>query len=526
MRKSRKDEERERKTGEDTLAEQKALMTGFLDNMGVPYAQKFEIGSGDKISTRPVFKEVLSEIELGKYDAIAVKEISRLGRGSYTDMGQIYDLITTRRIYIVTPYKIYDPKNESDLRQIRFEMFLSREEFESIKTRLIGAKYTYAMQGKYMGGKTSYGYVLDEQKMVLVPHEEESKIVKLIYELYLRGVNGEKTKGINAIANYLTSLGVESPSGNKIWGGAIIKYILSNPVYKGDIHYRTTERINGKKQSRPDEEHIVVKDAHMAIVSEEDWNETQSLREKRNRKLSMNEAHMINELTGVCRCGSCGYKMTTNIYTRKWTNKDGSVSTKLQERIKCAKKLADGCGSLEYREVEDALLTAMENYSKIDEDLYAKEGKFLFENSGQATPSNESSDIINVNIEKQLKNIKNRLEFVYEKYESGVYNDEEFLERKQKIELEKDKLEKMVSTAKSETNIEAGINYDKFTHALKETHKEYKRLKELGKINQCNTILRNLFASVNIIITQQGNRSSEAEYKVQIVYNPLYFKEY
>jgi len=127
LRRSRQDVERERRTGEDTLMEQDMLMNKVLSDIGITYDIKKEIGSGDKIETRPIFQGVLRDLKDKLYDAIAVKEISRLGRGSYTDMGQIFDLIVDSRIYIITPYKIYDPQNPSDKRQIRFEIFLSRE---------------------------------------------------------------------------------------------------------------------------------------------------------------------------------------------------------------------------------------------------------------------------------------------------------------------------------------------------------------------------------------------------------------
>jgi len=145
LRKSRQDEEREKKTGEDVLHEQKVLMDRVLEGYGVPYDQKPEIGSGDKISTRPVFQGIIEDLRAGKYDAIAVKEISRMGRGSYTDMGIIYDLLVEKRIFIITPWKIYDPRNPSDLRQIRFELFMSREEFETTRERLTGGRYNAAM---------------------------------------------------------------------------------------------------------------------------------------------------------------------------------------------------------------------------------------------------------------------------------------------------------------------------------------------------------------------------------------------
>ena len=52
LRKSRRDEERERKTGEDTLYEQERLMTKILDDLGYPYIQRKEIASGDSIDVQ------------------------------------------------------------------------------------------------------------------------------------------------------------------------------------------------------------------------------------------------------------------------------------------------------------------------------------------------------------------------------------------------------------------------------------------------------------------------------------------
>ncbi|MGB9804939.1 recombinase family protein, partial [Desulfofundulus sp.] len=76
LRRSRQDIEREKRTGEDTLAIQKRIMAKVLDDLGIPYDQVEEIGSGDKIETRPVFQQVLADLEQGKYNAVAAKEIS------------------------------------------------------------------------------------------------------------------------------------------------------------------------------------------------------------------------------------------------------------------------------------------------------------------------------------------------------------------------------------------------------------------------------------------------------------------
>lgn len=204
LRRSRQDMEREKRTGEDTLTEQKELMNKILTAIEIPYELKMEIGSGESIDGRPVFKECLKDLEEGKYQAIAVKEITRLSRGSYSDAGQIVNLLQSKRLIIITPYKVYDPRNPVDMRQIRFELFMAREEFEMTRERMTGAKYTYAAQGKWISGLAPYGYQLNKKTSKLDPVEDEAKVVQLIFNIFLNGLNG-KDYSYTAIASHLTN---------------------------------------------------------------------------------------------------------------------------------------------------------------------------------------------------------------------------------------------------------------------------------------------------------------------------------
>jgi DNA invertase Pin-like site-specific DNA recombinase len=250
LRKSRQDVQREKLTGEDTLASQKKLMANVLDQYGIPYEQRMEIGSGDKISTRPVFQEVLEELKSGKYDAIAVKEISRLGRGSYADMGTIHDVLMDYGIRIITPHKVYDLTNPADNRQFRFETFMSREEFETTRERLVGARYTSAMEGKWMGN-VPFGYTRNEKTLRLEPIEEEAKIVKLIYDLYINGYEGKIVKE-KIIKNILENHKIPTAKNCKIWDTTQIKRILTNDAYMGVSKFRTTKvNSQGKQEPRP-----------------------------------------------------------------------------------------------------------------------------------------------------------------------------------------------------------------------------------------------------------------------------------
>lgn len=81
LRKSRKDEELERLTGEDTLALHEKIMDEILQPLGIPYDTIREVASGETIEGRPEFKKVLEWLEEGRYQAIAVKEIKILVSG-------------------------------------------------------------------------------------------------------------------------------------------------------------------------------------------------------------------------------------------------------------------------------------------------------------------------------------------------------------------------------------------------------------------------------------------------------------
>ncbi len=324
LRRSRQDMEREKRTGEDTLTEQKELMNKILKSIEIPYELKMEIGSGESIEGRPVFKECLKDLEEGKYQAIAVKELTRLSRGSYSDAGQIVNLLQSKRLIIITPYKVYDPRNPADMRQIRFELFMAREEFEMTRERMTGAKYTYAAQGKWISGLAPFGYRLNKKTSKLVPVEEEAKVVQFIFNIFLNGLNG-KDYSYTAIASHLTKLQIPTPSGKKRWNQYTIKAILQNEVYIGTVKYKVREKTkDGKRTIRPEKEQIVVPDAHAPIIDQEQFQQSQEKIANKVPLLPNKNTLELSELAGVCTCSKCGEPLSKYETQRTRENKNGT----------------------------------------------------------------------------------------------------------------------------------------------------------------------------------------------------------
>lgn len=514
IRKSRRDEEREKRTGEDTLAEQTQLMKRVLDDMGIPYVQKFEVGSGDKISSRPVFQTVLDDLRAEKYDAIAVKEISRLGRGSYSDMGIIYDLLIEKKIYIITPWKIYDPTNSSDQRQIRFELFLSREEFETTRERLIGSRYSYAMQGKYMSGMKPFGYDFDKQTQKLVPNKDAEKVA-LFFNLYAYGVNGEDI-GLYALGTYLQDIGIKTPKGKNLWSRYVLHHILSNPVYIGTVRFRITEVKNGKRYVRPEEEHIIVENAHEPIVDQKTWDIVQKKLAKYKFSYARKGKRIISpsntptySLTGVVKCGVCGYTLGINKTSRKYKKRDGTESIYVDSLVRCKSKR---CTNVKYETVEKAILLFFKKLTELDDQKLKNMIKNYIRSSRPEKTIDSNEEILK-RIDQQLKSLEKRKNFIYEKFEDGIYTDNEFKERLRKVEEEKERIESSKKQLSSNNvNESKMINIEKFKTNLKHLLEIYDTFDDVRK----NTILHMILDHVTCKVLKTGTKTKEAELELDI----------
>jgi len=494
LRKSRQDIEREKRTGEDTLSTQRKIMTKILDDLKIPYDQADEIGSGDKIETRPVFQRVLIDVEDEKYNAIAVKEIPRLGRGSYTDIGKIYDLIIEKRIFIVTPYKIYDPKNPADLRQIRFELFFAREEFEMIKERLISARYNLSLEGKWVAGRVPYGYKLNEKTTRLEPDEEIADIIRYIFTLYVYGLEMEdgikKDISFRAISTHLSRLGILTATGKKNWNPLTVKRIVSNEVYIGTIKFRMTKRMGNKYIDRPKEDHIIVKNAHEPIIDKETWDLAQK---KLSRRVSNNTPLDFSpcELAGLIRCVKCGKRMVRQYSVQHYKKKNGETSIYKKEFLWC---VTIGCTFVKYRDVENRVIEILKYLQDVD---IEKSKEFYNKYYNKVREEENNIDVSKV-ISKKRDELKKRLDFICDKYEQGIYDDDMFVKRKKEIEKEMNNLDKIYISNKNENSRQESINKWK-----KDINSVLKLYKVLNKTER-NKLLHSVIDEIVLEKTSKG----------------------
>jgi len=267
---------------------------------------------------RPAFLQMMDMIESGKVSQICIKDMSRLGR-DHLRVGLFLEQLRDSDIRLVAVAENIDTsKGEDDFMPFRnlFAEWHARD--TSRKIRAINDART--KDGKRVSGAIPYGYLHDEtdrQKWVL--DEVAAPIVKRMFRSVIEG------KTISQIAAEFTAENLPTPSThwNKIgagmtnkpntnptkWAQSTIINILKKEEYMGWKVLNKTKKENYKNKRReanPDGK-LIFKDAHPAIVTEEEWEVVQRLRE--TRRLPERIGGAPNPLTGILFCHDCGHKM-------------------------------------------------------------------------------------------------------------------------------------------------------------------------------------------------------------------------
>jgi len=266
---------------------------------------------------RPNFLKMMELIEDGKVSLVCIKDMSRLGR-DHLRVGLFLEQLRDSGIRLIAVAENIDTaKGEDDFMPFRnlFAEWHARD--TSRKIRAINDSRT--KDGKRVSGAIPYGYLHDENdRQQWILDEVAAPIVKRMF----RGVVEGKT--VTQLAEEFTVENLPTPSThwNNIgagmtnkpnanptkWAASTIIAILKKEEYMGWKVLNKTKKDSYKTKKREDNpDKLIFKDAHPAIVTEEEWEVVQRLRE--TRRLPERIGGAPNPLTGILFCHDCGHKM-------------------------------------------------------------------------------------------------------------------------------------------------------------------------------------------------------------------------
>ena len=287
----------------------------------IPVENRFkEIVSGESISDRPIFQQVLKHIEKPNIKAVIVAELSRLGRPDTMEIGMISKIFRFTSTIVITPEKIFDITDEFEREMFENELKRGNFYLEYSKKILKAGREMSVKSGNYVCSRALYGYdktyVIEGKKKcpTLAINEEQATIVREIFNSYVN-----ENIGFQTIGDRLNDMGIKSPRGKR-WTVDAVRSIIENPHYIGMIRWNERKAIyvveDGEfRKTRPkttNNEKIYCKGKHEPIISEELFQLAQEKRGKAHRTSGNKE--LKNPLASLlyCECGrAMSYRQST-----------------------------------------------------------------------------------------------------------------------------------------------------------------------------------------------------------------------
>ncbi len=151
-------------------------------------------------------------------------------------------------------------------------MFKSKSEIISE-----GLRQSFRNTNCKMANRRCYGYDISPNGDLTV-NQAEAEVVRWIFGRYLAGDSFGK------IAVGLERQGVLSPARKVKWNREAISKLLSNEKYTGSVLLQKTMSFAGTQFPNDGElEMILIKNHHEAIISDEDFERTQQMKNERSK---------------------------------------------------------------------------------------------------------------------------------------------------------------------------------------------------------------------------------------------------
>ena len=268
--------------------------------------------SGTNTKKRNGFNRMIGDALAGKIDLIVTKSVSRFARNT------VDSLVTVRKLkekgveVFFEKENIYTLDSKGEL-LITIMSSLAQEESRSLSENV-----TWGMRKRFSDGKVSMPYKRflgykkgpDGQPEI---DEEEAKVVREIYDLFLSG------ETYQSIAKILTGRKIPTPTGKANWRSSTVFSILQNEKYKGAALLQkkfTTDFLTKKTKVNEGEiPQYYVENSHPAIIDPRLWELTQIEIARRSANGRGNSG--CNIFSSRLVCAECG-----SFYNHKsWNNK-------------------------------------------------------------------------------------------------------------------------------------------------------------------------------------------------------------
>ncbi len=435
--------------------------------------------SGTTSQKRNEYNRLCEDLETDKFDVVVIKSQDRLMR-NVKDWYIFIDKMVKngKKLYFYLENKWY----ESDDALITGIKAILAEEYSRELSKKINNSNRRRQQSAtsiITNGKL-WGYNQKDGELTI--NEEEAKVVRRIFELYISGL------GCRGIRKKLTEEGFLTRNATE-FAETTIKRMIKNEKYKGTVIFNKQHKdFNTKKIiHNPSSEWIVHENRIPAIIEPVIWEEANKIMKERSKKASgdnrIDQKFGYNKskhpLGGKIICGECG-----KVYYRSHVkNKDRTkykyvwqCSTYVQKgRIHPWKKANIkynnpkewvGCDGIN---LEDEKIMNLMNDIASDCSL---DMEFIINKMTEYLSMLFESSDMQLNIEETQKNIDKieaQKSFLLDKYMNGIINDADYVKKSRELDIKLDTFEhnKEEFQKSEETKADMENKLQRIRHELK-----------------------------------------------------------
>ncbi|MCL1819253.1 MAG: recombinase family protein [Oscillospiraceae bacterium] len=265
--------------------------------------------SGTNVNKRAGFQKMVQDAETQKFDLVLTKEISRFARNT------LDSIFYTRKLKSLGIGIVFMNDNINTLEpdaELRLTIMSSIAQEESRKTSdRVRWGQKRQMEKGVVFGKGVYGYHLNNGMLSI--NEDEAKIVRLIFKLYL-----DEGMGVYVLCKELENRGIRSPSGDMRWKDASILRMLRNEKYCGTLKQKkeiTTDYLSHKRKlNEGEEDFVIIENSHTPIIDKQTFDRVQQeLIRRRTKQIEKGRHSNRYVWSGKVECFHCKSKFRRKV---------------------------------------------------------------------------------------------------------------------------------------------------------------------------------------------------------------------
>ena len=438
----------------NSISNQKKMLAKYAKENGFDNVKYYvDDGYTGTNFNRPDFQKMLDDMDMGYISTVIVKDMSRLGR-DYLQVGYYTDTYFPDRdirfIAINDCVDSADGENElAPFRNVMNEM-VARD----ISRKVRSSHRLRGNAGEPLS-QPPYGYMKapDNNKKWIID-EDAAKVVRQIYSWCLEGKGNETISRLLQESETLVPMaywqskglnrgGKKTQPNPYKWCKTTVAKTLARREYTGDlVNFKTTSKsFKNKTRYQNDEENLVIfKDKHEAIIDRDTWEKVQELISKTKRRAPKKENGEKNMFCGLLYCADCGSPLWFNVCHPNTSIQYFNCSNYRSARGTCPTTHYIRADSLE--QIVLCELRRLAEYLTHDEEAFAD----LLEQKTNKDMIRERKALeCTLQTATARDNEVSRLyERVYEDNVNGKITDERFMQLSNKYDTEQAELKKQI----------------------------------------------------------------------------------